>query len=229
VPRRGQRRVRKASTLLGLGAVLASATLLAGCGVPSSGPSEPVPSGQVPYGLLDPHHAVPRTGPTGAASPSATRAPGRPSVFFVKHDRLVPAPLTAPGAAASGAAAPGTASGDTRTVLSQLVLALSTGPSADQRAQGLDTALPSALHLAVRSVRADGLATIDLQGGDSGTVGDQGPLAVGQVVLTATSVPGVDRVLLTRQGAPVAAQLAGGELTDTPLVPAEYASLLAPE
>jgi len=192
-----------------------------------------VPTGQVPYGLLDPDHAVPTTGPARTTSPSATRAPDRPSVFFVKHDRLVPAPLPAPATGASSGAAPGTASGgaatgDTRAVLSQLVLALSTGPSADQRAQGLDTALPSALHLAVRSVGADGLATIDLQGGDSGTVGDQGPLAVGQVVLTATSVPGVDRVLLTRQGAPVAAQLAGGELTDMPLVPAEYASLLAP-
>jgi spore germination protein GerM len=75
---------------------------------------------------------------------------------------------------------------------------------------------------------ARGRVTIDLQGEGSATVGDEGPLAVGQIVLTATSVPGVDSVVLTREGKPVEAQQAGGQLTDRPLTAAEYAPLLAP-
>ncbi|RKS75569.1 sporulation and spore germination protein [Motilibacter peucedani] len=183
--------------------------VLAGCGVPSAGDVHRVDRQDVPYGLL--------SGATGSATPSTSpreqELPGVPTVYFVRDDQLVGVPVQQGGTT-------------TARNLGAVVGALSSGPTGQQRAQGLDTALPPALHLAVAEV-AGRTATVDLQGQDVAAVGDQGPLAVGQVVLTAASVPGVDRVLLTRQGRPVQAQLADGTLTDRPLAPGDYASLVA--
>ena len=50
--------------------------------------------------------------------------------------------------------------------------------------------------------------------------------AVAQIVLTATSVPGVDAVLLTLDGDPVEAPLPSGELTSAPLTETDYEPLL---
>ena len=49
-----------------------------------------------------------------------------------------------------------------------------------------------------------------------------------QIVLTATSVPGVDAVRLTLSGAPVEAPLPSGELTSEPLNADDYATFLVP-
>ena len=54
-------------------------------------------------------------------------------------------------------------------------------------------------------------------------------LAVAQLVLTATSVSGVDGVLLTLDGQPVEAPLPSGELTTGVLTGADYAALLSVE
>jgi hypothetical protein len=51
-------------------------------------------------------------------------------------------------------------------------------------------------------------------------------LAVAQVVLTVTSVPGVDSVLVTRDGAPVELPLPGGALTSGPVTGRDYISLV---
>ncbi len=56
-------------------------------------------------------------------------------------------------------------------------------------------------------------------------MGEQSPLAVAQIVLTATSVPAVERVVLTRQGEPLEAQLPDGGLTTAPLAAQDYAEL----
>lgn len=183
---------------------------LAGCGVPTSGKATPVPSEQVPFGLLSPGAAAPAPHPSTRPS----RFGALPTVYFLRNDKLLGSPV--PRAAA-----------DPHAALVQLVAALSAGPTSEQRAAGLDSALPQGLRLAVHDL-TNGVATIDLQGEGSAKVGDQGPLAVGQIVLTATSVPEVDSVLLTRQGKSVEAQLAAGELTDQPLTPDEYLSLVAP-
>jgi len=54
--------------------------------------------------------------------------------------------------------------------------------------------------------------------------------AVAQLVLTATSLQGVDAVRLTIGGDPVEAPLPTGELTSAPLTAADYAVFLtAPE
>jgi len=62
---------------------------------------------------------------------------------------------------------------------------------------------------------------------ESGVSADRLPLAVGQLVLTALSVQGVDRIRLVRDGQLIGAPLPGGQQTTDPLVAADYASLLA--
>jgi hypothetical protein len=52
--------------------------------------------------------------------------------------------------------------------------------------------------------------------------------AVAQIVLTATSVPGVRAVLLTLAGEPVEVPLPSGELTADPVTAADYEELLRP-
>jgi hypothetical protein len=74
----------------------------------------------------------------------------------------------------------------------------------------------------------DRVATVELSGESPDAVPERLPLAVAQVVLTATSLPSVEAVLLTRDGVPVEAPLPGGELSDRPLREGDYAGLLAP-
>jgi spore germination protein GerM len=75
---------------------------------------------------------------------------------------------------------------------------------------------------------SDGTATIDIDGPDEAPSGGASRLAVAQIVLTATSVPGVDAVRLTLSGEPVEAPLPSGQLTSAPLTAADYAALLVP-
>jgi hypothetical protein len=64
---------------------------------------------------------------------------------------------------------------------------------------------------------------------DKGPSPERQPLAVGQVVLTATSVPGVDGVLLDGvDGHPGEMPLPGGALTTRPLRRSDYVELLRP-
>ena len=68
--------------------------------------------------------------------------------------------------------------------------------------------------------------TVDLTGAGDAPAGQQSRRAVGQIVLTATSLPGVRAVLLTHDGEPLEAPLPSGELTSSPLTAADYEPLL---
>ena len=57
---------------------------------------------------------------------------------------------------------------------------------------------------------------------------DSNRLEVAQIVLTATSVPGVDAVLLELAGEPIEAPLPDGELADRPLTAQDYATATVP-
>ena len=188
------------------GPVVAAVLLAAvtACGVPDSPRPVVVDPAEVPYGLLE--EARPAQDP----EPEDQVPPDQPRVFFLgSEDRLVALPLEpAPGAPPLLAA----------------VGALSAGPDADSRERGLGTAIPPGLTLAVTRLEQR-TATIDLRG-ETGPTGEQGPRAVAQIVLTATSVPQVDQVLLTRQGQPLEAQLPDGALTAAPLRAADYRSLV---
>ncbi len=185
-----------------LGAVLA--LVVVGCGVPSRAAPSTVDPSEVPYGLLA------EASPDPSPHMDDPALAGRPRTFYTSGERLVGVPLD------SSLPAP----------LPAVIEALSNGPDPESRDRGLGTAIPPGLTLAVIRVE-QGTATIDLRG-EPGPVGEQGPLAVGQIVLTATSVPTVDRVLLTRQGQPLEAQLPDGGLTSAPLSAPDFAGLRLP-
>jgi spore germination protein GerM len=189
------------------GALLAVVLLAgAGCGVPVQGEPTPVASGALPYGLGS---VAPTTTPAPTTEPSAES----PHVYFVgPQETLV--------ARSRGVA------GDTLARrLGALMASLQAGPSEEDVLLKLGTALGPGITLHVTGV-VDGTATVDIAGTGDLPAGRGSRLASAQIVLTATSMPGVDSVVLTRNGDPVEALLPNGQLTDAPLTAGDYAILL---
>ncbi|MGY1650248.1 GerMN domain-containing protein [Geodermatophilus sp. SYSU D01119] len=194
---------RAARGLPGLALALA---LLTGCGLPG-GAAEAIPDAEVPYGLLS------GSGTPPAAAEAAPDGDGGARIHLLgPGDVLTPRERPVSGA-------------DLPARLGDLLGRLAAGPDAGERAAALTTVLPPGTGLAVTEV-ADGTATVDLTGPGEVPDGEEGRLAVAQIVLTATTLAGVDAVLLTRDGEPVEAPLPTGELTDRPLTAADYAPLL---
>lgn len=194
-------RWRVAGTVL-----LAALTVLAGCGVPTGGAPEVIPPSAVPYGLA----AAPSTTAPATSGPARE---DRPRIYLANSaDVLVPS-----GREASGQTL--------RDRLTDLLEQLTKGPTGAERDSGLTTALPAGATLSV--VKLDGgTATVQLAGTERAPAGQQSRLAVGQIVLTATSLAGIDAVLLTRGGKPLDAPLPSGALTSAPLTAADYQALL---
>lgn len=178
--------------------------VLAGCGAPTSSPATTV--GPLPYDLGDPSPSV---------STSAATTPARgPQIYFVRDGALV----------AATAAPDGT---DPRDTAVRALARLALGPSEPERAQRLSTALGSDVSLSLVDLR-DGLATVAVGPGEQAPGAGQLPLAVGQLVLTLTSLPDVDEVLLSADGRAIAAPLPDGALTDRPLTARDYRELTTP-
>jgi spore germination protein GerM len=187
-----------------LWAVGLSLLLLAGCGVPLSSP--PTAITQVPYNLMEP--AAP---PTPQTSVPTRRGP---FIYWVNSaDRLTPIEA-------------GTTTSDTADAVAEVLPRLAQGPSEPERLTGLSTALGPDVTLAVNQI-VDGRADIDVAIGPPAPTAQRLPLAVGQVVLSLTSIPGVDSVLLTSDGTPIEAPLPDGVLTARPLTAADFTSLVA--
>ncbi|MGY2083336.1 GerMN domain-containing protein [Blastococcus sp. SYSU DS0539] len=190
--------------LRAVGTLLAVLTGTAACGVPTGEGASTIAPSDVPYGLAAP-------APTPSAATSAV--PGETGwAYLVGADEAL-----VPRTRDSG-------TGPTEERLGELLSALAAGPTEEERAEGLATALTPGVTLSVTGVEG-GTATIDLAG--------TAPIpssrrAVAQIVLTATSLPGVEAVLLTSGGDPVEAPLPSGALTDGPLLPADYAAFLSP-
>jgi hypothetical protein len=185
---------------------LAAAALLCGCGVPTGGAPDTIDASDIPSGLASP----------SPGSPAATSSPARddrPRVYLVNaDDALVP----------SGRDVSGTTTHDR---LDNLLAQLADGPTAGERDDELTTALPPRIVLTVSSVDG-GTATIDFSATSASPAGEQTRRAVGQIVLTATSLPGVTAVLLTHDGESLEAPLPSGELTTVPLTAEDYELLL---
>ncbi|WP_337062600.1 GerMN domain-containing protein [Kineococcus sp. G2] len=193
-------------------AVLAAAAVLAACGAPSQGQVREIAPTEVPYGLLEPA-AEPSADSTATAAPDSG-----PRVYFLEGDRLLAVPL--------GTAEP-TGTG-TPSRLSDLLERLSAGPGQQERADGISSALGTEVRLATEGV-VDGTARISVQGLAGNIAADRLPLAVGQVVLTATTAPGVQDVQLLRDGEVLEVPLPGGERTAGPVTAGDYAPLVGPE
>lgn len=189
-------------------AVLGLAFVLAGCGVPTGGTPSTIPAEDVPYGLASPS-------PTPTPTPSSTAQTVTADVYwFTVDDAVVPRDREASGTTR-------------REWLTSVLEQLAAGPTSAEREEQLDTALPSAVRLTVSDFE-DGTATIDLQVKTQELSGLAGRLAVAQIVLTATSVPGVQAVLLELAGQPIEAPLPAGRLTAGPLTAQDYAAATVP-
>ncbi|TKJ23389.1 GerMN domain-containing protein [Blastococcus sp. CCUG 61487] len=190
------------------GVVLALGLLLVGCGVPTGGAPSTIPSSDIPYGLAEP------------SAPSATTEPpddlpDTSRVYLISPgDVLVPR-----GRELSG--------GSRRERLAELLDKLAEGPTPAERDQQLSSALPPEAGLSVGSVR-DGVATVRITAPGQAPSGVAGRRSVAQIVLTATSVPGIRAVLLELNGERIEAPLPGGELTTDPLTAADFADVLVP-
>ena len=192
----------------GVALVVLLAVVLAACGLPDEQRTQVVDESSVPYDLLA--SGAPTS---GGADAEADPPRETPVVFWLSQDDL----LTPSDAGLSCDDSP-TAVVD--AALSTLIAA----PSPSERDAGLSSALPSTARLTLVQV-VDGVAEVDL---DPVTIGDADrlPLAVGQIVLTVTSAPGVDAVRLVTSGQPVDLPLPSGALATRDVTPADYAALL---
>jgi Sporulation and spore germination len=190
-----------------LPAALALALLgMAGCGVPTSGEPETIPASEVPYGLASPT-------PTAPSGSSVQTMLAETGIYLVTAEDVL---------VARGRELP---PGSVEERLEALLGQLAAGPSDQDLADELSTALPPEVELHVTDV-ADGTAVIDIAGPVDAPSGADSRLAVAQIVLTATSVPDVQAVRLTREGDPVDAPLPDGELTSEPLTADQFAPVL---
>ena len=188
--------------------LLAVLLALGGCGVPTGGPPSTLPASEVPFGLLS-------SSPQEPATPSVRPGAGEPGVYLLETatGRVVPRVRQLPG-------------GPAEQRLQVLLDDLAAGPGDADAGQGLSTALAPDVELTVSALEG-GAVTVDVAGAADVPIGGQTRLAVAQIVLTATSLPGVDSVRLLVDGAPVAAPLPSGPLTDEPLTAADYRSTVA--
>lgn len=186
-------------------AVTGLVLLVAGCGLPGNTEVRAVDADEVPYNLLDPEQ---RAGP-GQIGPVPV---GTPVVFWLVHDDLL-APT----------AVPVSCTDPVDDVVSQQ-LALLVAPPEVARAAGRSSTIPSSSELELVDV-ADGVATVEFDPASSLTA-DRLPLAMGQLVLTVTSAPGIEAVQVSAAGDTVEVPLPGGALTDRPVTAGDYAILL---
>jgi hypothetical protein len=192
---------------------VACVACLAACGLPSDGAGRDIRPEEIPYGLTSP---APSATPT--TSGSLQGFDGLPRRYLLDPNQqlvAVPTPLDANLVSTPQ---------EQLTVLLKLLLV---GPTERERAEGLSTALTPGLVIDLVAL-TDGTATLQVHSTPKDPPADRLPLGVGQIVLTATSVPQVRSVQLTQDGQPVEVPLPGGALTSEPLHRSDYRELVAP-
>jgi Sporulation and spore germination len=189
--------------------LVGSLALLGACGLPTSSTPVEVPPAEVPYGLLQ----------SATTSPSPTVSPGvvlsAASIYLADtQQQLVAVPVQIPSAPAA-------------TMLQSLLDRLAVGPSERERARGLVTDLGPGSTIVLRNI-SGGTADLELQTTNQDPSPSKLPIAVGQIVLTAASIVGIDRVVFIRDGTVLPVPGPDGSRTLDPLTSANYTSLLAP-
>lgn len=96
-----------------------------------------------------------------------------------------------------------------------------------EQRSGLRTAIPRATEiLAIEEV--DATLQLDLSQEFAAVGGEEEVLAVAQIVMTATSIEGIELVAFQLEGVPTDVPVANGALSDDPVGAGDYASLVAP-
>jgi spore germination protein GerM len=180
--------------------------VVAGCGLPGDTEVRAVDATTVPYNLLD-AEAPSRPGLTGPVPA------GTPVVFWLVHDDRL-----APTAVAVSCTDP------VDDIVGRLLGLLAAAPDEAARSAGRSSAIPSSSGLDLIGV-TDGVALVELDPATS-LAADRLPLAVGQLVLTVTSAPGIEAVQVSAAGDKVEVPLPGGALTDRPVTANDYAIFL---
>lgn len=191
-------------------AVVVSGLLLTGCGAPPEGTVRPIEPTAVPYALLSP---APAEEPPVELDGQVKTTP---RLYLVdSEDRLVAVPVTVD---ATGLEA----------VARQLLDQLDDGPTESQRQTGLASALGPGTVLTLTEI-SGGTARVDLALSSRDPAADRLPLATGQIVLSLTSVAGIERVQLFRDGQELEIALPGGARTTAPVTAEDYNQLVAPD
>ena len=183
--------------------VLAAATMLVACGIPYDREPTITPGGVV-MPVLAPSEPPTAGGPPGPSGPQSPAV----EVFLVQAENLV-------------AVTRSTA----RHELAGALLLLLGGPMETEFAAGTRTAISPQTELRSAGLE-NGTAVVDLSAAFVEVGGQEQILAVAQVVLTATAVPGVERVRFLLEGEAVEVPRADGTLTSDSLQAADYQGLL---
>jgi germination protein M len=203
---------RSILTAAALAAMLVTASVAAGCGGDDAVGVGPVPSGA----------EAPAASPTPPAS--APDEPGEPEdssqegtetttyeVWFALGDKLFATRRTQEA---------------TRRIGTASLEALLAGPSRDEAAASVSTAIPAETRLLGLSIE-DGVATVDLSSEyESGGGSLSMFLRLGQVVYTLTQFPTVDAVRFHLDGEPVDVFSGEGIVLDDPVTRKDYEDLL---
>ena len=160
--------------------------LPSGCGVSAESRPRPIPHDRVPAALSNPPPDPSTTDRGGAAAFT---------VYLIDGDRLRPVPRAALGGISPAAR----------------LEALRAGPTSDETAAGLGSALNEETRIQISRV-AGGTATVDLPPALAALVGSDQVLALAQLVFTLTEDPSIGRVIFTVDGEPVAAPVGDGAL-----------------
>ena len=170
-----------ARTVIAVGLCLTS-----GCGVSTESRPRSIPQDRIPAALSNPPPSPSTTGRVGDATFT---------VYLIDGERLRPVPRTALGGITPAAR----------------LEALRAGPTSDEAAAGLGSALNEETSIRVSRV-AGGTATVDLPHALAALVGSDQVLALAQLVFTLTEDPAISEVTFTVDGEPVAAPVGDGAL-----------------
>lgn len=163
-----------------------------GCGVPADSGPRRIPPDKVPFDLLEPAETVPVTTTVPVA--------GVVSIFLVSGERLAELRRSS--------AAP--------TTPESALSALLAGPTPEEAARGLRTAIGTTLSLTPTRAGA-GQVGVELGPSFTSAGGSEQILAIAQLVYTMTALPGVSGVAFTVDGRDVEVPKGDGTLTRSPL------------
>lgn len=195
-----------------LAVVATAALVLAGCGAPGDG-ARAIDATAVPYELLSP--APEPTEPPVEPSADLSEPGDMPTqVYYLDTDDLL-VPVELPTGSRSPA-----------DQVEELLERLAAGPDDDALEAGLASALGPDVLLSLDEI-IRGIAYVEISTPAREPAADRLPLAVGQIVLTVTTVVGVSGVVLLTDGEEIQVPLPDGQRVPGPVTPEQYGDLLS--